>query len=121
MLDRFLFILIGLALGMAAWYFDFGYLGLGILIGLAVPCLSVIRGASFTSSFNTGALIALTGIVCYLAAVFYCNKYGMSLAECYAASVFTKHIRRLPFYGISCLTAGIIIMIFDILGRRDGK
>lgn len=121
MLDRFIFLPVAIVVALSAWYLGFGYIGLGILIGIAIPVFSAVRGESFVSGFQTGAFIVLLGLACYVGAIYFARKYGMSLEELDAAREVPKHIRRLPYYGIAAMTTGIVMIVFNIVDRRNAE
>lgn len=119
MLDRIIFLPVSIAVAICAWYLGFGYIGLGILIGIAIPVFSAVRGESFVSGFETGAFVVFLGIACYLGAIYFAGKYGMSLEELDVAREVPKHIRRLPYYGIAAMTTGIVLIIFGFIDRQN--
>jgi hypothetical protein len=119
MLDRIIFLPVCIAVAISAWYLGFGYIGLGILIGVAIPVFSAVRGEPFVSGFKTGAFVAFLGIACYLGAIYFARKYGMSLEELDVAREVPKHIRRLPYYGIAAMTTGVVLIVFSVIDRGN--
>jgi hypothetical protein len=119
--ERILFFPIAAASALIAWYVGFGYVGLGILVGIAVPLFGLIRGENIYYKFETGAVLSAIGAGCYIGALYLSRKHGMSFEELDAARSLPKFLRRLPYYGIVFSISGIVVMVFDVLGRRNDR
>jgi hypothetical protein len=118
--DRLLFLPVAIALGLGAAYLKLGYAGLGILAGVAIFAFSMLRGQSFAPAFETGSILVGIGLACYWGGYFFARKHGMSLDELAAARSSPEYLRRLPYYGITAITMGVILMVLDIANRPRG-
>ena len=120
MQDRLLFLPVAIALGLCAAYLNLGYAGLGVLFGIAILVFDALRGQSFAPSFGTGSALAGMGLACYWGGYFYARKHGMSLDELDADRNLPKYLRRLPYYGITAITMGVVLIVLDIANRSRG-
>ena len=120
MLDRLIFLPVAIALGFGAAYLNLGYAGLGVLVGIAILVFDALRGKSFAPAFETGSVLVGIGLTCYWGGYFYARKHGMSLDELDAARSFPKYLRRLPYYGITAITMGVVLIVLDIANRPHG-
>jgi len=114
MTDRLLFAPIALLLGFAAWRLGLGYLGLGVLIGIAIPLFHAWRGDPFTPSIEIGGFFGLLGVFCFLAALYIAGQHGLTLSELDGHRNLSKGIRRLPYYAVVLFTVGAFIVATGI-------
>ena len=118
--DRLLFLPFAIALGLGAAYLNLGYAGFGVLAAIAILMFSALRGEPFKPAFETGSVLVGIGPACYWGGYLYAQKHGMSLDQLDAARNFPKFLRRLPYYGVTAITMGVILIVFDIAKRSRG-
>ena len=121
MLERLAFIPVAIVLASIAIYFDFTYVGFGVLIGITLPFCWALNGEKIIPSIELGGLIGLIGLACYIAAKYVALKNGLTLEELDAARKYSKFIRRLPYYSITAITTGLVLVIMGVLKKHDDE
>lgn len=115
---RLLFLPIGLTIGVIAIYFDYTYVGIGILTGFTIPIYTRLHGEQYALTF--GFTLAAISLVGFSVSIYYTNKYGMSFQELGKAFHLPKYIRRAPFISVAGLTSSIVTISYCLVRRWWG-
>jgi len=109
------------AVGIATGHFGYGYLAAGLLVGVLILLVGLVRREISRFSLEIGVFFLASGIGCYIVALYFCRQYGIPLDALYMEMRLPTHIRRLPYYGIAAAAAGLVVIVSTSLGRREGR
>jgi hypothetical protein len=121
MTGRLAFIPAALIAVFIAVRLDLTYVGLAVLLGMAIPIVSMVRGRDmFPSATLDGSAFVIIGFALLVLAYFVCSHYGISFESLDRDRSFPKAVRRLPYFGIAFLTAGVTEIAISIFRQRQG-
>lgn len=120
-MERLAFLPVAIIAALIATRLDLTYVGLAILIGIAIPMASaVVQDNDMCSSTAPGYAFAIFGVALLLLAYLVCNHYGISFEILNKDRSFPKAVRRLPYFGITFLTSGITAIGISIFRQPRG-
>ncbi len=115
--DRALFLPIAIGLAFIAIRYDFTYIGLGILFGVALVIYEYVKEGE-TYSLKFGIIFLAIGIIGFILSLYFSSKYGLSFQELTDSREFPRYIRRMPYYSVSLLMTGMVVVIYRLLGQK---
>jgi hypothetical protein len=89
-----------------AIYLDLTFVGVAILFGSAFAILSYVFEVERSGSSATGYFMVFLGMGLLAVAYVVCNRYGISFETLDQDRSFPKLVRRLPYFGIACISFG---------------
>jgi hypothetical protein len=118
MKERLIWMIVAIVLVIVILPFHFTYVGFGIAAGLAIVLFDFTRNKreSFDSKYGYWSLII--GIFCLLVAYYVSKNYGISFDELDYDKSFFKLVRGLPFFGITFLTIGVVVITKSMLNKQ---
>ena len=116
-MERLIFLPVAFALAILASPFHLSYLTFAILVGLGIILFDFVRGKNESFEPQFGYCSLVVGLVC-LAIAFYISKsYGITFEALDHDRTVPKFVRRLPYFGVTFLTIGAVIVIKSIFSK----
>lgn len=119
-MERLAFFPVAIITALIAVRLDLTYVGLAILVGIAIPIASMMSGKETFSSTTLGYTLAIVGLALLVVAYFVCSHYGISFETLDQDRSFPKTVRRLPYFGVSFLTSGVTAMAISKFWQQRG-
>lgn len=113
-MGRLVFLAFAIAAALIAHRLDLTYVGFSVAIGIMLPVLGMARSEA---TATPGYVFVWLGIALLILAFFVCKKYGISFEALDRYRSFPKTVRRLPYYGLTFLTAGLTIIVIAIFRK----
>ena len=114
-----LFLPVALILVLVTRPYDLSYLGLAILVGIAIFIYDYVRPDGEAFKPQAGIWFLIIGSVCIAIALYESNSHGITFAKMEHVKAFPKSIRKLPYYGIALITIGVLVGIKSLLKGKD--
>lgn len=115
-MERLITLALGLFAALVAVRLDLTYIGFAVLVGIALPLVS-LRGTDMFDSARPGVVCAIIGLLVLLLACFVCMQYGIGFEALDQDRSFPKLVRRLPFFGFAFLSSGLTAIAISILRK----
>lgn len=119
-MERLAFLPVAIVTALIAIRLDLTYVGLAILVGIAIPIVSMVRGEDMFSSTTPGYAFAIVGLALLAIAYFVCSHYGISFETLDQDRSFPRPLRRLPYFGIAFLTSGVTAIAISNFRQQRG-
>ena len=116
-MKRVLLLPVAIAGALVAHWFGLTHFGISVLVGLGLPIVATLGGRSSISTPTPGYVCVWFGIALLIISLFICRKNGISFEELFHDRSFSRTVRRLPYYGITSVTAGLTIITLSIVRR----
>lgn len=113
-MERLAFLPIAIVTALIAIRLDLTYVGLAVLVGMAIPTVSAMRDREIRTTNATGYALIIFGLSLLLIAYFVCAHYGLSFEALDHDRSFPKAVRRLPYFGIALLTSGATAIVISV-------
>lgn len=97
---------------------DLTYVGLAILVGIAMPIVSMVREGEMFRSAMPGYAFSVVGLALLALAYLVCSHYGISFEALEYDRSFPRAVRRLPYFGIALLTSGVTTIAISIFRQQ---
>jgi len=117
-MERLVFLPVAFALAILASPFHLSYFAFAVLAGLGIILFDFVRGKEESFEPQFGYWSVLLGFVCVAIAFYISNSYGITFEALDHDRTFPKLVRRLPYFGVTFLTIGAVIVIKSIFNRR---
>jgi hypothetical protein len=117
-MERLALLAVGIVVALIAIQLNLTYVGLAVLIGIAMPVFSIVRGSDTFSSAMSAYVFVVIGFGLLVLAYFICDHYGIPFETLDEDRSFPRVIRRLPYFGIVFLTSGCTAMAIAIFRRQ---
>jgi len=117
-MERLVFLPVAIVTALIAVRLDLTYVGFAILIGAAIVIVSIARGDDTFATPISGYAFAAIGAGLLVCAYFVCNHYGVSFEALDRDRSFPRAVRRLPYFGIAFLSAGIMAIGLSLFSRK---
>ena len=117
-MERLAFLPVAIFTALIAVRLDLTYVGFAILAGVAIAIVSVIRGSETFATPASGYAFVVIGAGLLVCAYFVCNHYGVSFEALDRDRSFPRAVRRLPYFGIAFLSAGIMAIGLSLFRRK---
>jgi hypothetical protein len=106
------------ALGTIGIVFNLSYFGQGVLMGLILALFYIGR----SKYLKVAALgFCVVGALCLWLALDYSANLGMTFEALNQTRSVGKLTRRMPFYAVTSLCAGIVLLAYLVLGKLEEK
>jgi heme/copper-type cytochrome/quinol oxidase subunit 1 len=122
-MDRLLFLPIAIALAIISTSFHLSNLAYGFVVGIALVIFNVLLGNKGYFELRLGFWMSVLGAVCLVVSMFLSNRHGLSFEGLLNDVNLPKFVRRLPIFGVSLTTIGIVIILTNFIRklRADSK
>lgn len=119
-MERLAFLPVAIITALIAIRLDLTYVGLAVLVGIAIPIVSMVREREMFSSTTPGYAFSIVGLALLVVAYFVCSHYGVSFETLDQDRSFPRTVRRLPYFGIAFSTSGVTAIAISIFLRQRG-
>lgn len=116
-MERLSFLPCAIVIALVAHSLTLTYVGYSVAIGIFLAIVAIARKERSISPTTPGYAFVWLGIALLGLAYFVCNKYGISFEALDRDRSFPKSVRRLPYYGLSSLTAGLTVIVISIFRK----
>lgn len=118
-MERLLFLALAIIATLVAVRFELTYVGFAILVGFAIPVVSLVCGRDAFSSTPSGYVLMVAGVLLLVIAHLVCSQYGISFDALDHDRSFPRLVRRLPSFGIACLSSGLTTIAISAFRQRE--
>lgn len=118
-MERLAFLFIAIIVALTAVRLNLTYVGFAILVGIALPVVSLVRDRDMSSTAPSGCVLVVIGLVLLVIAHLVCNRYGISFSALDHDRSFPKLVRRLPYYGIAAVSSGLTSIAISVFRQRQ--
>ena len=117
--NRLLFLPVAILATFIGPRLHLGYLGFAILIGITIPFFSLlVRENEMLMSDISGYVLIGIGATLLLIAYSISIHYGLTFEALDQDRTFLKPIRRLPYFGIASISAGVTSIAISNFRQR---
>ncbi len=117
-MERLVFLPVAIVTALIAVRLDLSYVGLAILVGVAISIAFIVRGSETFATPASGYAFVVMGAGLLVCAYFVCNHYGVSFEALDRDRSLPRAVRRLPYFGIAFLSAGIMAIGLSFFRRK---
>jgi len=119
-MERLTFFPIAIITALISIRLNLTYVGFAMLIGLVLPITLLVRRKETYASAMPGYAFVVVGLVITLIAYLVCLHYGISFEALDQDRSFSRVVRRLPYFGLTFLSAGITALAIFLVRRLRG-
>ena len=117
-MERLVFLPVALTLAVFFAPYHLSYFTFAIVTGIGIILLDYVRGKEEFFEPRFGYWSVLFGLACLAIAFYISNKYSITFEALNHDKTFPKLVRRLPYFGVTLLTIGAVIVIKSIFSKR---
>lgn len=117
-MERLVFLPVAFALAILASPFQLSYFSFAVLAGFSIVLFDFVRGEEETFEPQYGYLSIVFGFVCLAIAFYITYSRGITFEALDQDRTFPKFVRRMPYFGVTFLTIGVVIVLKSIVNRR---
>jgi len=117
-MERLVFLPVALTLAVFVAPFHLSYFTFTIVAGLGIILFDYVCGKEESFEPQFGYWSVLFGLVCLAIAFYISNKYRITFEALDHDRSFPKFVRRLPYFGVTFLIVGAVIVIKSIFSKR---
>lgn len=99
-------------------HLELAYVGFAVLLGVSFTLLSLFLSDDLLTSIASSYVCAFIGLAILLVAYLICSSYGISFEALNQDRSIPRLIRRLPYFGITLISAGMTNFVISIVKRN---